>query len=77
MTYEQALAIAAQNAPDLIVMPPFKAHPDLFAVQKTKDGAPFSIHLPKSIDANLPPEEALAAETKMLIFSLKAAETAL
>lgn len=77
MTYEQALAIAAQNAPDLIVMSPFRAHPYLFAVQKTKDGAPFSIDLPKSIDANLTPEEALAAETEMLIFSLKAAERVL
>jgi hypothetical protein len=77
MTYEQAIAIAAQNAPDLIVMPPFKAHPDLFAVQKTKDGAPFSIHLPTSIDTNLTPAESLAAETEMLIYSLKAAEKVL
>ena len=77
MTYEQAIAIAAQNAPDLIVMPPFKAQPDLFAVQKTRDGHPFSIHLPKSIDANLTPAEALAAETEMLIYSLKAAEKVL
>jgi hypothetical protein len=77
MTYEQAIAIAAQNAPDLIVMPPFKAHPDLFAVQKTKDGATFSIHLPTSIDTNLTPADALAAETEMLIYSLKAAEKVL
>jgi hypothetical protein len=58
-------------------MPPFKAHPDLFAVQKTKVGRPFSIHLPKSIDTSLTPAEALAAETEMLIYSLKAAETVL
>jgi hypothetical protein len=74
VNYDQALPIAAANAPDLIVMPPFKGHPDLFAVKKTEAGAPFSIHLPTMIEAmGLAPAEALAAETGMLIHSLNEA----
>jgi hypothetical protein len=73
MNYDQALPIAASNAPELIVLPPFAEHPDLFAVKKTVDGAPFSIHLPTSIDTTLAPADALATETEMLIHSLNEA----
>jgi hypothetical protein len=73
MNYDQAIAIAAEHAPELIVMGPFKDHPELFAVKKAEDGAPFSIHLPMSIDTTLEPAEALAAETEMLIHSLNEA----
>jgi hypothetical protein len=73
MNYDQALPIAAANAPELIVMPAFKGHPELFAVKKTKDGAPFSIHLPTALAGTMEPAEALAAETEMLIHSLNEA----
>jgi len=74
MNYNQALKIAAEKAPELIVMPPFKALPELFAVKKTRDGAPFSISLPTSINPNLSPADALAAETEMLLHSLNEAK---
>jgi hypothetical protein len=74
VNYDQALTIAAQNAKDLIVDPPRPAQPNLFAVRKTKTGAPFSIHLPTSIDPNHTPADALAAETEMLIHSLSEAQ---
>jgi hypothetical protein len=73
MNYDQAVPIAAQHAPDLIVMPAFKDHPSLFAVKKTAASAPFSIHLPTSIDLILTPADALAAETEMFIHSLNEA----
>ena len=73
MNYEQALLIAAEHAPELIVMPPFDGLADLFAVKKTERGAPFSIHLPTTVDTETEPAEALAAETESLIHSLNEA----
>jgi len=57
MNYNQAVTIAALNTPELIVMPPFGDQPELFAVKKSKDGAPFSISLPISINKELSPED--------------------
>ena len=73
MNYDQAFATTTEYAPELIVMPPFKAHPELFAVKKTDDGAPFSITLPVSINVTLSSSDALAEETMMLIHSLNEA----
>ncbi len=73
MNYDQAITATTTYAPELIIMPPFTAHPDLFAVKKTDDGAPFSITLPVSINTTLSSSDALAAETIMLIHSLNEA----
>ena len=77
MNYDQAVTVTTANAPELIVMPPFTAHPELFAVKKTDDGAPFSITLPVSIDTTLSSSAALEAETVMLIHSLNEAKKTL
>lgn len=76
MTYDQALAIAKANAPELIIMPPFKSHPELFAVKKSEISPPFSIHLPdtKAVMIGLSASEIAEQETKMLIDSLNAAK---
>lgn len=73
MNYDQAIPIAAKHAPELIALPPFAGHPELFAVMKTPAGAPFSIHLPTALAGTMEPAEALAAETEMLIHSLNEA----
>lgn len=45
MTYEEAKLIAQEHAPELLIDPPYKDLPSLFAVRKSAKGNPFSIHL--------------------------------
>lgn len=70
MTYDQALSIATRNFADLMVDPPNEDLPSMFVVRKTKGGFPFSIHLPKSINPELTPDEALADDTTHFLAAL-------
>lgn len=49
MNYDQALLIAADHAPHLLVDPEVKGQPHI-CVRISAKGAPFSIHLPESTD---------------------------
>lgn len=49
MKYDQALQIATDHAPELIVDPEVKGDPHI-CVRARKDGRPFSIMLPESTD---------------------------
>lgn len=50
MNYDQALEVATEHAPKLLVDPPVKGQPHI-CVRKVKDGAPFSIQLVTTDDA--------------------------
>ena len=69
MNYDQAKAIAAQQAPELFVDPAYPSLPDLFVVRKTETGFPFSITLSHTI-ADLEPDEKLAVETELFMSAL-------
>ncbi len=77
MTYDQAFAIAASNAPELIVMPQVAALPNLFAVKKTENGDPFSITLPNSPPSDRTQAEITKMETDVFILALNSAKAKL
>ena len=59
MNYDQAKAIAAEYAPELLVDDPPTAGPvTALVVRKSPSGMPFSIHLPEVRPENYPPIEA-------------------
>lgn len=49
MNYAQAKQIASEHSPDLMLDPEVKGQAHI-CVRTTKNGAPFSIHLPLSTD---------------------------
>lgn len=58
MNYAHAAKIADQHAPELILDAEEHGGSPHVCVRKTKDGAPFSIYLPHSTEANpLTPEQ--------------------
>lgn len=65
MNYAQALQIAADHAPELLIDPEVAGDPHI-CVRARKDGAPFSIMLPESTDD-------AEADTKLLTDALDAA----
>lgn len=69
MNYAQAKEIAAEHAPDLILDEEVKGQAHI-CVRATKDGPPFSIHLPMSTDN-------AEADRKVLTDALDSANRAL
>lgn len=78
MNYDQALAIAAEHAPKLIVDAHRTSMPAMFVVRKVEGGHPFSIHLPTALpNPDTTDAEKDAQEREMFMQALDAAVVSL